>query len=518
MTVLWLTFLMAAAAPADPFARVQAAQARLEAGDFAAALGAADGLIRDYPRSPSSHLLRALALDGLQRFDDAQKAYETALAVAPKDAQILARFGMHWMQRRDWGAAIRFLEESRGMVEAGETLFYLAQAYAHTDEKARALRTIERAVELAPKNAAFLLKLGEYRAQAGQYAPALEALLAAEAVNPAEPGLDLALGVVRLGLLDVEGARTALLRAEKAQPENVAVISALAEACGKARDHAAARRYYQKLLDAGETDIRYQLGLGAALLGLGEHDAAIQALGAVVEKNPKLAEAHFHLARAYRASGRTEEAQRELKVFTALKTNPFKPFDQRAELEQGLWRRAEALLREGREAEALAVFATGNAPGNQPAFLVGALYYSFGRYDAAEVLLRRALREAPDLPKVRAYLGLTCLEQGRLSEAEELLAEESRRDPRDSFVMMALGQLAYRKKSWGEAAQRLEESRVVEPAVLLMRCEAQIESGRTEAAAETAQLVATLGDAEVWEALKRLFARRQLPLPVVAPH
>ncbi len=79
---------------------------------------------------------------------------------------------------------------------------------------------------------------------------------------------------------------------------------------------------------------------------------------------------------------------------------------------------------------------------------------------------------------------------------------------------MAQGTLHYRKKEWKEAARYLQESRVVEPAVLLMLCEAQLESGQTSEARETAQLVTTFaaGQPDVVESVKKLLDRHQLTL------
>jgi tetratricopeptide (TPR) repeat protein len=359
-----------------------------------------------------------------------------------------------------------------------------------------------------------LLKLGEYRAQMGKHSPALEALLKVQKLNPDEPGLDLALGNTYLSLLEVENARAALERARAKDPQNPAVISALASACSKARDHAAARQYYQQVLDLGYDDAEYHQGLGAALLGLGEPAAAIEHLERAVAKNPRLEEAHFHLARAYQAAGRREDSQRELGVFRALKANPLETLEQRDELERDLWRQAEALLRDGKEKEALTLLTRGNVKGNSPEFLVGALYYRLGRLDDAERLLTRAVERSPDVPNVRTYLALTYVEQGRLDEAERILAAEHEKDPRQPLVLMGLGQVHFRRKDWAEAARYLQESKVVIPAALLMLCEAQLELGQGPAAQDTARVLVALvpGDAGTHAAVKRLSDRYRVAL------
>ena len=256
----------------------------------------------------------------------------------------------------------------------------------------------------------------------------------------------------------------------------------------------------------------YYLGLGAALLGLGENEAAIAALTVATQKSPEQAEGHFHLARAYRAVGRAEDSQRELRAFQALKANPLHPFNERSELERDLWRRGELLLVDGKEAEALKLLTGGNVPENRPEYLVGALYYKLGRFADAERLLSQALSAAPKLPKLRAYLGLACLEQGRLADAERWIAEEAALNPREPFVLMAQGQLHFRKKEWKEAARDLSESKIAEPAVLLMLLQAQLEDGERAGAKETGQLIDTLGPSNpgVQEAARQLLERHPL--------
>ncbi|MBN2369633.1 MAG: tetratricopeptide repeat protein, partial [Vicinamibacteria bacterium] len=500
----------------DPYVLVQEAKALLVAGKFKGVLDIVEGLIKEHPRSQSSHLLRALALDGLGRYDEAELSYKAALRIVPKDPQILTRLGMHYLRREAWDDAVRHLELSRAIAaDDVETLFYLAQAHFKRQNVAKALEAIERCAELAPANSTVLFKVGEYRAHARKYMPALEALLKVQTINPEEPDLDLALGIVYLSVLDIPNARASLDRAEKKNPENLAVISNLAEVCAQARDHAAARRYYQELLDRGQHDAEYYLGLGAALVGLGEHEAASAALKQAVEKNPKMPEAHFHLARVYRSMGLIEEAQRELRVFKVLKENPLNPLDKRTELEQNLWRRLEALVKDGKEEEALKLLDSGNAPdGNRPEYLVGALYYLLGRFQDAERLFNEVMKTSPILPKLGAYLGLTYMEMGRIDEAERVINEELARNPKDSLVLMAMGRLCFQRKNWAEAERYLQESRVVIPEALLMLCEAQIETGRKDQAQETAQTVVTLaaGDETVLAALNRLLERHKLRL------
>ena len=494
----------------DPLARIQQAKALLEAGKYERVLSIVDALLREYPKSQSSHLLRALALDELSRFNEARKSYEAALRIAPGDPQIEARLGMHFVRTSAWTDAIPHLERSlEATGPEALLLFYLAQAYSHIQDKPRALSTIEKCVALDPRNPTMLLKLGEYQAQAGKHSPALETLLRVQKLNADEPGLDAALGNVYLSLLEVEPARAALERATARDPKNPAVLSALAEACSKARDHAAARMYYQRVLDLGFDDARYRLGLGAALLGLGENEAAIVSLNEAVRLNPRLEEAHFHLARAYQAAGHAEESRRELRLFQTLKANPINPLEERNEFERSLWQKAEALVKDGKEEEALQFLTRGDRKINSPEFLIGALYYTQGRYADAQRLLLRALETSPDIPSLRAYLGLARLELGQLGEAEAAITADLQRSPREPIVIMAMGRLNFRKENWKDAERYLVESRVVETNVLLMLCEAQLRQGRRKEAEDTAAVIRTLtaGEPDTLAAVQRLLER-----------
>ena len=364
-----------------------------------------------------------------------------------------------------------------------------------------------------------LLKLGEYRAQMGKHSPALEALLRVQKLNAEEPGLDLALGNVYLSLLEVENARAALERARQRDPRNPAVLSTLANACAKARDHAAARQYYQQVLDLGYDDAEYHLGLGAALLGLGENEAAIVQLNEAIALKPRLEEAHFHLARAYQAAGHSEESKRELGVFRALKADPLNPPEERSELERDLWRQAEALVQAGKEQEALKLLTHTNVKGNTPEYLVGALYYRLGRLPDAERLLARAAEASPGLPNVRTYLALAYVEQGRLAEAEAILPGELERSPREPLVLMAMGLLRFRQERWADAERYLSDSRVVDPGVLLRLCEAQIRLGQPSQAQDTARVITALaaGKPDTMTALKSMFERHGIPLEAEPP-
>jgi hypothetical protein len=79
---------------------------------------------------------------------------------------------------------------------------------------------------------------------------------------------------------------------------------------------------------------------------------------------------------------------------------------------------------------------------------------------------------------------------------------------------MAMGLLRFCQERWADAARHLQDSRVVDPGVLLRLCEAQIRLGQPSQAQDTARVVSALaaGKPDTMTALKGMFERHGIPL------
>jgi predicted Zn-dependent protease len=83
-------------------------------------------------------------------------------------------------------------------------------------------------------------------------------------------------------------------------------------------DSAQALTEVQKALDACPNLMAARVDRARALIKLERHAEAVKDLEAAVKADPGESSTHFLLAQAYRALGRTQEAQAEMKVFSKL--------------------------------------------------------------------------------------------------------------------------------------------------------------------------------------------------------
>src|SRR5688572_15193927 len=99
-----LAALERAAASSDgPVLRLAVAQALLNAGAEREALALLERLARDFPRDLQARLGHARALVGLERWADAERALQQALALNPEDPEALKALAVVALRRGERG-------------------------------------------------------------------------------------------------------------------------------------------------------------------------------------------------------------------------------------------------------------------------------------------------------------------------------------------------------------------------------------------------------------------------------
>jgi tetratricopeptide (TPR) repeat protein len=138
---------------------VDAARDAFKAGDYTAAIDAADRAIKASPDDPVAHELRALALFALRRYDEAAAGLNSLLAVAPgwnwdTMRELYANADAYTRQLRNLEA---FVRENPDNAAAN---FVLGYHYLVTNYTDAARKKLQRVVDLEPKDrvAAQLLK------------------------------------------------------------------------------------------------------------------------------------------------------------------------------------------------------------------------------------------------------------------------------------------------------------------------------------------------------------------------
>ena len=92
-----------------------------------------------------------------------------------------------------------------------------------------------------------------------------------------------------------------------------------AELASEHGDNAQAYTEYSKAVELEPADANAKLGLAKVLLGRNETDKAVPLLETVVRLEPGNTVAHYRLSMAYRQSGRTDDAKREVQLYLQYK-------------------------------------------------------------------------------------------------------------------------------------------------------------------------------------------------------
>jgi tetratricopeptide (TPR) repeat protein len=189
-----------------------------------------------------------------------------------------------------------------------------------------AIEVFTKGNRLFPDSARMLVGLGVAWYARGSYEQAALHLCEASDLNPGDPNPYLFLGKIQ----SVETTRSAglverLQRFAKLQPENALANYYYALALWKQR----------KNLDDAQTAVQVEsllrkavrldpkLGLGYLQLGILSSDRkdfsqAISNYQKAIEASPRLEEAHYRLAQAYRRTGEQSKAQQELQLYNQL--------------------------------------------------------------------------------------------------------------------------------------------------------------------------------------------------------
>ena len=202
-------------------------------------------------------------------------------------------------------------------------------------------RAADQAVEvfttghrLFPRSIRMLLGLAVALYSRGSYDQAAQRFFEAADLNPSDPAPYLFLGKISNGpITDSPGFAERLERFARLQPENAWANYYYAATLTRTSPKARA------LL---ENAVRLDPKLGAAflLLGIvyaeeGNLTKAISAYQSAIEATPPMEEAHYRLAQAYRKTGETVKAQKELELYQQLSQQSAQKLErERGEIQQ----------------------------------------------------------------------------------------------------------------------------------------------------------------------------------------
>lgn len=181
-----------------------------------------------------------------------------------------------------------------------------------------ALADIQALTNLAPDSFQLHKLMGEVYANSGRFELSLKEYKAALAKRPDAPGLHYALGTAYRNLRMIDQAQKEFLEAKKEDPNDPRVNLYLGEFEVGRHDYAAAIPYLNIVVAAHPDMARPHFLLGRCYHALKKLDAAKTEFLAAIQDDPSNPQAHFELAKVYRELGDSEGNARELQAFQKL--------------------------------------------------------------------------------------------------------------------------------------------------------------------------------------------------------
>jgi len=328
------------------YGEAKAAEAR---GDFAGAAASYESLLQVAPRlAPAYNNLGSLYLRE-REYKKAAAVLERGLKIDPKMSSASALLGIALYELGDYAGARRNLETAlRANPKDNNAELFLANDLIKVGKFAQAAEHLWQLSQRQPENQEVLYLLGKVHMKLSEealtklnaldpnsvwaheisgevmesmknYDGALLEYKKAVELAPLQAGTHYHLGNAYWSL-NMWDAATEQFRAELANdPSNCMAQWKLGNIILEQHgDSAAALGETQKALDVCPDLMEARVDRARALIKLERHAEAMKDLEAAVKATPGEPSTHFLLAQAYRALGRTPEAQAEMKVFSKL--------------------------------------------------------------------------------------------------------------------------------------------------------------------------------------------------------
>ena len=327
----------------------KAAEAR---GDLAAAATNYESLLRIAPRlAPAYNNLGSLYLRQ-REYKKAAAVLEKGLKIDPKMSSASALLGMALYEMADYAGAERSLEAAlRGNPKDNNAELFLANDLMKLGDFERAAQHLRQLSERQPENLEVWYLLGKVHMKLSE-----EALSKLNALDPDSVWSHEISGEVMESMKNYDGALLEYKKAVEVAPQQAGTHYHLGNAYWSLNMWDAATEQFraelandpsncvaqwkigniileqhgdsnqaltevQKALDVCPDLTGARVDRARALIKLDRHAEAVKDLEAALKADPAESSTHFLLAQAYRALGRTGEAQAEMKVFSKLEEN-----------------------------------------------------------------------------------------------------------------------------------------------------------------------------------------------------
>lgn len=341
-------------------ARLAQTQVALIRGDNDAALHTADETLRIAPNSIQAKVMKAAALQRLQRYDDARALLTAVLDKQPRQEETLLEMGVLDLNQKK----VKDAEDIfRRAYEAQPTnlrgLLGESRAYLLDGQPDKSVQLIQAEAQKNPANLDLQRELGNAEVSAGQYDNAIavfQAILGKVSDQRVQGDLWTRIGESYLRKGDIQQSINSLEKARQRQPENTVLMTNLALLYENQNKRDVARKYYEMslktdpnnayalnnlayLISESNGDLNQALTyaerakqrlpghpevndtLGWIYLKKNLTDQAVEQFKSLVVQAPQNPTYHYHYAMALLQKGDRETAKKECQSALADKPN-----------------------------------------------------------------------------------------------------------------------------------------------------------------------------------------------------
>ncbi len=303
---------IAQANPQDAAAFASLGLALSKQGKYDQAVPAYKKAIALNPKLPGVHLNWGLAEFKQAHFEAALVPLSAALATDPQNIQVRTLLGLSCYGAKRFAEAVKYLDlPAKSDPINTELQGVLAQSCLSAKQYSCALAEFRQILEHDPNSAAAHMLSGEALDGLGRTVEAIPEFEAAAKAAPREPNVHFGLGYLYWKQHKYDEAQTAFEAELSIDPAHAQALAYLGDIELKKNDPAKSLPLLQKAIQI-RNDVRIAyLDIGAILSDQKKYPEALAALQRAEKLDPAQPDAHYRLARLYRAMGNPAAAQRE---------------------------------------------------------------------------------------------------------------------------------------------------------------------------------------------------------------
>jgi tetratricopeptide (TPR) repeat protein len=254
------------------------------------------------------------------KFQDAVPPLTRQLQKHPDDVRVRAALALSLFSLQNFAATLETLKPMKEQIDDDPGLSYAyAVSLVKTGDYDQGMTRLKSLADADPKSADLHMLLGSAYADQHEYDTALAEYRKALAIDPSQSQTHYLAGLALIRSGHPQDAVNDLRAALKLAPSDAAVKYHLAFSLIQIQQKQEAESLLHEVIqqDPNRADAYYELG--KLQLEQGDTKDAVASLETGTKVSPEADYIHYQLAMAYRRESRSEDAEREIKVYQTLK-------------------------------------------------------------------------------------------------------------------------------------------------------------------------------------------------------